>query len=211
MSWPTAHGLSITHLQEFMVANLISPYEFTEEEMRKMINLRLQELWTGNSDAWILPDLPKEALPWESFMCLQQWRWIVMSRPSGTLDAIQAETVDQQTYEKTTWSLLLVRLDRLRNLPPVALHFDAWVGLRKLLTSTYGFNMSNEGNNIVLSHIFKIPHPVDKAISTGDARGGVKSQQNSQSKSYSEKRYIVAEHLRKPQRFSGNEIFNTTN
>lgn len=166
MGRPTAQILSNSQLQEHLLAHSISPHIHTDQHMRELVDGTLKKLWTGDLTVWLLPELHPQAMAYESHLCMQHWRQIITSRLNGVRVIEPAEEMEQRAF----WPLLLVRLDRLRNIPPTTLHQDAWDGLLRLLTRTYKFPYPESRDRVNLRPPIELPllsTPLKKSMTLG--------------------------------------------
>lgn len=127
--------LDLEQLHEHVTANQRSIYEMTEIEMRQLADTQLRMLWSGQPQAWVMRELPQAAEMYESLLCLNHWHAVTRIQMSLTQ---HAESVVNNQYV-SFWSLLLLRLDRLRSVRPTAVHTCAFEGLKRHLVDHYLF------------------------------------------------------------------------
>lgn len=128
--------LPATLIHEEMVARKMPYYELDMDVMKATLDHALEEMWSHRFGETPLPTLEREVITFESIMCLNRWQYIQdhYERRSAIQNQIHNEV------EKITWSLLLLRLNRLLGCKPVNQHREAFYGLRSFLVRKYGFD-----------------------------------------------------------------------
>lgn len=136
MQAPKSEILPASTIYEEMVARLL-PYDdrnWNLEVMRAILDKDLEQLWGCRRSKSTLPVLQPETSRLESVICLNRWRKTWQRNADNMIKSRRDER------ERTEWSLLYLRLNRLVDVPPIDRHRDARDMLRGLLKDKYEFD-----------------------------------------------------------------------
>lgn len=130
--------LSRTDLEEEMVCRSLSTSELSETAMRSLLAGILTGAWTNKPEAWALPALTDSARPYESMLCLRRWSTVLATqlKPETSSSSKGDEGLDDPL--KVALTLLAIRMERLRDLPPISRHGEAADHIGMLLTHKFG-------------------------------------------------------------------------
>lgn len=128
--------LSVAELREEMTARFKAHHNLTEIRMRSIVTKIVEGAWENNERARALPALQSVSAMYESLLVLQKYGELMQNLIEGV--------ITHAPVDKARWTLLLIRLARLREWPPIPQHMEAFTRLSALILRRFGIEFPQE-------------------------------------------------------------------